>query len=68
MANSRTRFSKYFRVTRTRFDEIYLAAADSGEFRLNPAEPAFDRAFPERSPGKHEARKLKYKISPENIK
>ena len=45
MANSSTHFRKYFRVTRTRFDEIYLAAADGGEFRLNPAEPAFDRAF-----------------------
>ena len=55
MANSSTRFRKYFRVTRTRFDEIYLAAADGGEFRLNPAEPAFDRAFPERPPGKHGA-------------
>ena len=55
MTNSRTRFHKYFRVTRTRFDEIYLAAVDSGEFRLNPAEPAFDRAFPERPPGKHGA-------------
>ena len=53
LANSSTRFRKYFRVTRTRFDEIYLAAADSGEFRLNPVEPAFDRAFPERTPGKH---------------
>ena len=55
LANSSTRFRKYFRVTRTRFDEIYLAAADSGEFRLNPAEPAFDRAFLERPPGKHGA-------------
>ena len=45
MANLSTRFHKYFRVTHTRFDEIYLAAADSGEFRLNPDEPGFDRAF-----------------------
>ena len=43
LSDSSTRFRKYFRVTRTRFDEIYQAAADSGEFRLNPGEPLFDR-------------------------
>jgi hypothetical protein len=37
LANSSTRVRKFFRITRSRFDEIYLAAADSGEFRLNPA-------------------------------
>ena len=52
LSDSSTRFRKYFRVTRTRFDEIYQAAADSGEFRLNPAEPLFYRAFPERPAGK----------------
>jgi hypothetical protein len=55
LANSSTRFRKFFRITRSRFDEIYLAAADSGEFRLNPAEPLFARAFPEIPPGKHGA-------------
>jgi hypothetical protein len=52
-ANSITRFRKFFRITHSRFDEIYLAAADSGEFRLNPAEPLFTRAFPEIPPGKN---------------
>jgi hypothetical protein len=53
MVNSNTRFRKFFRVTRTRFDEIYLATVDRGQFRLNPEEPLFDRAFPEIPPGKH---------------
>lgn len=55
LANSSTRFRKFFRITRSRFDEIYLAAAESGEFRLNPAEPLFARAFPEIPAGKHGA-------------
>jgi hypothetical protein len=55
LSTSSTRFRKFFRITRSRFDEIYLAAADSGEFRLNPAEPLFARAFPEKPPGKHGA-------------
>ena len=59
LANSSTRFRKFFRITRSRFDEINLAAADSGEFRLNPAEPLFARAFPEIPPGKHGAQLLK---------
>ncbi len=32
---------------------VYQAAADSGKFRLNPAEPLFACAFPEIPPGKH---------------
>jgi hypothetical protein len=55
LANSSTRFRKFFRVTRTRFDEIYLASVDGGQFRIKPAEPLFDRAFPEILPGKHGA-------------
>ena len=34
-ANSNTRFRKFFRLTRARFDEIYEAAAVSGLFVLN---------------------------------
>ena len=59
LANSHTRFRKYSCVTRTRFDEIYEAAADSGEFRLNPAESHFTRVFPEIPPGKHGAQLTK---------
>ena len=55
LSSSSTRFRKFFRITRWRFDEIYLAAADSGEFKLNPAEPFYARAFPETPPGKHGA-------------
>ena len=55
LANSHTRFRKYFRVSRARFDKIYESAADSGEFRLNTAEPLFSRAYPEPPPGKHGA-------------
>jgi len=55
LSSSTTRFRKFFRITRWRFDEIYLAAADSGEFKLNPAEPLYARAFPETPPGKHVA-------------
>jgi hypothetical protein len=55
LANSSTRFRKFFRITRSRFDEIYQVAADSGKFRPNPAEPLFACAFPEIPPGKHGA-------------
>jgi hypothetical protein len=51
LANSSTRFRKFFRITHSLFDEIYLAATD----RLNPTEPLFARAFPEIPPGKHGA-------------
>ena len=44
LSSSSTRFRKFFRITRWRFDEIYLAAADSGEFKLNPEEPFYARA------------------------
>lgn len=63
LSDSSTRFRKYFRVTRTRFDEIYQAAADSGEFRLNPAEPLFYRAFPERPAGKAGAQLQRFVLS-----
>jgi hypothetical protein len=46
LSSSTTRFRKFFRITRWRYDEIYLAAADSGEFKLNPAEPLYAREFP----------------------
>ena len=59
LANSSTRFRKFFRITRSRFDEIYLAATDSGEFRINPAESLFARVFPEIPPGKHGAQLAK---------
>jgi hypothetical protein len=55
LANSHSRFRKYFCVSRARFDKIYESAADSGEFRLNTAEPLFARAYPEPPPGKHGA-------------
>jgi hypothetical protein len=55
LSSSSTRFRKFFRITRWRFDEIYLAAADSGEFKLNPTEPLYARAFPETPPGNHGA-------------
>jgi hypothetical protein len=51
--NSITRFRNFFRITHIRFDEIYLDTADSGKFRLNPAEPLFSSAFPAIPPGKH---------------
>ena len=60
LANSSTRFRKFFRITRSRFDEIYLAAADSGEFKLNPAEPLLVHAFPEIPPGKLKMLQWKY--------
>ena len=47
LTNSNTRFRKFFRVSRARFDQMYEAAGDRGEFRLNPAEPLFSRAYPE---------------------
>ena len=35
LANSSTRFRKFFRITRSCFDEIYLAVTDSGQFSLH---------------------------------
>ena len=51
LANSNTRFRKFFRLSRARFDEIYEAAAVSGLFVLNPAEPLYAKACPPPPPG-----------------
>ena len=51
LANSNTRFRKFFRLCRARFDEIYEAAALSGQFVLNPAEPLYAKACPPLPPG-----------------
>jgi hypothetical protein len=51
LANSKTRFRKFFRLSRARFDEIYEAAAVSGLFVLNPAEPLYAKACPPSQPG-----------------
>jgi hypothetical protein len=51
LANSNTRFRKFFRLCRARFDEIYEAAALSGQFVLNPAEPPYAKACPPLPPG-----------------
>ena len=50
-ANSNTRFRKFFRLTRARFDEIYEAAAVSGLFVLNRTEPLYVKACPPPAPG-----------------
>jgi hypothetical protein len=69
-ANSNTRFRKFFRLTRARFDEIYEAAAVSGLFVLNPAEPLYAKACPPppsaESPvwGLIHTRKLRSKVNP----
>jgi hypothetical protein len=55
LTNSNTRFRKFFRVSRARFDQMYEAAGDRGEFRLNPAEPLFSRAYPEPPTGNNGA-------------
>ncbi len=47
LANSNTRFRKFFRVSCARFDQMYETATDSAEFRLNPDEPLFSRDYPE---------------------
>ena len=44
LANSNTRFRKFFRLTRARFDEIYEATVVSGLFVLNRAEPLYAKA------------------------
>ncbi len=45
LTNSSPHFHKFLQVTRTPFDEIYLTAVDSGQFRINPEEPLFDRKY-----------------------
>ncbi len=46
LANSNTRFRKFFRLSRGRFDEIYETTDVRGLFVLNPVEPLNSKACP----------------------
>jgi hypothetical protein len=62
LANSNTRFRKFFRLTRARFDEIYKVVVMSGQFVLNPAEPLHTKTCPPSPPGsdgRHVAQHIK---------
>jgi hypothetical protein len=55
LSESSTRFRKYFRVSRERFDMIYEAAATSGQFGLNPEDPMYSKVYPgPPRPGRHQ--------------
>ena len=55
LSESSTRFRKYFRISRERFDMIYEAAARSGQFGLNPEDPLYSTVYPGPTrPGRHQ--------------
>jgi hypothetical protein len=55
LSESSTRFRKYFRISRERFDMIYEAAARSGQFGLNPEDPMYSTVYPGPTrPGRHQ--------------
>jgi hypothetical protein len=55
LSESSTRFRKYFRMSRERFDMIYEDAATSGQCCLNAEDPMYSTVYPSLPrPGRHQ--------------